>query len=79
MNEIVKNINEEVTTTSTTTIKNILVEGNKVYLEVGTDTMMVTDKENGETFLNVLKNYDISSTTLNTLNIKVKEESNFSF
>lgn len=85
MNEIIRNINEiEVAsttsaTTPTSTLKNILVEGNKVYLEVGTDTLLVADKESGETLLSVLKNYDVSSTTLNNLNIEVKEESGFNF
>lgn len=85
LNEIVKNINEsqnlniENSTSSTSSIKNILIEGNKVMLEVGTGTLFVADKENGETFLNVLKSYDVSSTTLNNLNIQVKEENNFNF
>ncbi len=85
MNEIIRNINEiealssTNATTSTSTLKNILVEGNKVYLEVGTDTLLVADKESGETLLSVLKNYDVSSTTLNNLNIEVKEESGFNF
>ncbi len=91
MNEIIKNINESTiiatstnasstnATTSTSTLKNILIEGNKIYLESGTDTLLVAEKENGETFLNILKSYEVPTNTLNSLNIKVKEDGGFNF
>lgn len=90
MNEIIKNINENtsiststnesaINGSSTDNIKNILIEGNKVYLETSSNTLLVAEKESGETFLNILKSYEVSSNTLNLLNIKVKEDSGFNF
>jgi hypothetical protein len=71
MNEIVKKINlvENNASTSSTTMKNIFVSGDKVSIEDGTNTLLVTQKETNESFLNVLKNYGVStSTSINTLN-----------
>lgn len=82
MNEIVKDINNSQTilaTSSTSTLRNVLIKGNKIYLEVGTDTMYVAQKESGETFLNILENYEVPSSTLKNLNIEVKTESGFNF
>lgn len=73
MGEIVKNIN------LSTTTKNIIVDGAKVSLESGTDTLYIAKKESGESFLNILKNYEVSSNTLSLLNIKVKNEEDSSF
>ncbi|MEA4910858.1 ATP-dependent zinc metalloprotease FtsH [bioreactor metagenome] len=89
MSELVKNIQEtpisvaaeaiEGATTSSTSLRNILIDGDKVYLEVGTGTTFVSQKERNETFLDILKNYEVSSSTLENLNIKVKEESKIDF
>ena len=76
MNEIIKNINVAESASST---KSVVVEGDKVYLEVGTDTRLVAKKESGETFYDILKSYDISSSTLQNLNIEVKDDSSFGF
>ena len=78
MNEIVKNINLT-DQTSSSTFKNILVSEDNVSLEVGTDTLFVAKKETNESFLSVLKNYGVSTDTINHLNIKVSNESSFSF
>lgn len=90
MSELVKNIQETPillenvetgisTDEASSTLRNILIDGNKVYLEVGEDTMYVSQKEKSETFLDILKNYEVSSTTLSVLNIKVKEEARVDF
>lgn len=86
MSELVKNLEEVSTSTEITSVngasstaRNILIDGNKVYLEVGTGTMFVSQKERSETFLDILKNYDVSTTTLGNLNIQVKEESKIDF
>lgn len=82
MNQIIKNINDNETinaSSSTSTTRNIVINGNEVSLDIGTDTKLVAQKESNETFLDILKNYDISSTTLNRLNIEVKQDSSFSF
>jgi cell division protease FtsH len=81
MNEIVKKINlvEANASSSSTTIKNIFVSGDKVSIEDGTNTLLVTQKETNESFLNVLKNYGVSTSTINTLNIKIEDNSGFNF
>ena len=81
MNEIVKKINliETNASTSSTTIKNIFVDGDKVSLEDGTNTLLVSHKETSESFLNVLKNYGVSTSTINSLSIKIKDDSSFNF
>jgi cell division protease FtsH len=41
--------------------------------------LYIAKKESGESFLNILKNYEVSSNTLSLLNIKVKNEEDSSF
>ena len=88
MTEIVKNINafdiiNSVNSATTISIKNsdktrnILIDGEKIKLEVGTDTVLVAAKENNESLLNVLKNYGVSTSTLTNLNIKIKDNSGY--
>ncbi len=82
MSELVKNIQNAVdaeSASSSSAIKNILIDGDKIYLEKGESTMLVSLKEKNETFLDILKNYDVSSTTLESLNIQVKEENKIDF
>lgn len=82
MSELVKNIQNAVdveSVSSSSVIRNILIDGDKVYLEEGESTMLVSLKEKNETFLDILKNYDVSSTTLESLNIQVKEENKIDF
>ncbi|MBP9765860.1 MAG: ATP-dependent zinc metalloprotease FtsH [Candidatus Pacebacteria bacterium] len=75
MNEIVKKINLE----DSSTTKSILVTGSKVSFEDSSTTILVAKKENNESFLNVLQNYGVSTSTINNLNIKVEHDSSFSF
>jgi len=87
MTEIVKNINalnlENISSTSMSTstvainIRNILIDGDKIKLEVGTDTVLVATKEVNDSLLNVLKNYGVSTSTLTNLNIKIKDNSGY--
>ena len=82
MNEIVKKINlveNNSSTTASTIQKNILVSGDKVSLEDGTNTLLVAQKETGESFLSVLKNYGVATTSINNLNIKIEDNSGFNF
>lgn len=82
MSELVKNIQNAVdaeSASSSSVIRNILIDGDKIYLEEGESTMLVSLKEKNETFLDILKNYDVSSTTLESLNIQVKEENKIDF
>lgn len=82
MSELVKNIQNAVdaeSVSSSSVIRNILIDGDKIYLEEGESTMLVSLKEKNETFLDILKNYDVSSTTLESLNIQVKEENKIDF
>ncbi|HPX52403.1 MAG TPA: ATP-dependent zinc metalloprotease FtsH [Candidatus Paceibacterota bacterium] len=82
MSELVKNIQNAVdaeSASSSSAIKNIFIDGDKIYLEKGEGTMLVSLKEKNETFLDILKNYDVSSTTLESLNIQVKEENKIDF
>jgi cell division protease FtsH len=76
MGEIVKNINQ---INASSTLKNIFVEGEKVSLESGTDTLLMAKKEAGESFLNILRNYGVATETLARLNIKVQDEDGSSF
>ena len=75
MNEIVKKINLE----DSSTTKNILVSLDKVYFEDSSSTRLVATKEGNESLLNVLKNYGVSTTSLNNLNIKIEDNSGFNF
>lgn len=82
MSELVKNIQNAAdaeSVSSSSVIRNILIDGDKIYLEEGESTMLVSLKEKNETFLDILKNYDVSSTTLESLNIQVKEENKIDF
>ncbi|MEI6352711.1 MAG: ATP-dependent zinc metalloprotease FtsH [Candidatus Nomurabacteria bacterium] len=85
MNEIVKKINlqennlNNSSTTASSTQKNILVSGDKVSLEDGTNTLLVAQKETGESLLSVLKNYGVATTSINNLNIKIEDNSGFNF
>lgn len=82
MSELVKEIKREsevIELNNSTSSINVLVEGNKVSLEVGTDTLMISEKEKTESFLSVLNNYEISTTTISNLNLTIKEASNNNF
>ncbi len=85
MNEIVKNINEfqynfvSASSTATSSMRNILVKGDKIFLDVGTNTVFVSQKEANNTFLDILKAYDVSSSTISNLNISVKDDNGFGF
>ena len=59
--------------------QNILIEDDKVILDVGTNSKLIAKKEVGESFLNILKNYNISTNTLNNLNITIKEDSGYKY
>ncbi len=76
INEIVKNLSSISSSEDTdSALKNITVKGNKIYLEVGTDTLYVAEKEQGQTFLGILDSYKISTSTLKNINIDIKSES----
>lgn len=80
MSQLIKKINQEgdylnyVATTSTSTI-NLLVEDNKVHLDVGTNTQMIAEKENGVSFFSILNNYNVATETVAKLNVTIKEAS----
>lgn len=78
MSEMIKNINT-LDNSENILPKNISISGDNVSLEVGTDTLYIAKKESNESFLNVLKNYDVSTSSINNLNIKIDEEKDFSF
>lgn len=76
ISELIKEIeNQNTNNQSTSTILNILVDKDKIYFEKNASTTFVSKKEEGETFLSILKNYNISTSTLNNLNISIKENS----
>lgn len=82
MSELVKNIQNTAdaeSASSSSLIRNILIDGDKIYLEEGESTMLVSLKEKNATFLDILKDYDVSSATLESLNIQVKEENKIDF
>ncbi len=82
MSELVKNIQNTADAelaSSSSLIRNILIDGDKIYLEEGESTMLVSLKEKNATFLDILKDYDVSSATLESLNIQVKEENKIDF
>ncbi|MDQ1282206.1 MAG: cell division protease FtsH, partial [Patescibacteria group bacterium] len=84
MSEIVKKINLENSsstnaTTSTSSVTTLTVSGDKVSLEDSSTTVLVAIKESNESLLNVLKNYGVSTSSLNNLNIKIEDQSGFNF
>ncbi len=78
MNEIVKKINLE-NSSSTNATTTILVSGDKVSFEDSSTTVLVAIKESNESLLNVFKNYGVSTTSLNNLDIKIKDNSGVNF
>lgn len=80
MSQLIKEIDKQgdylnyVATTSTSTI-NLLVEDNKVSLDVGTNTQMIAEKESGVSFFSILNNYNVATDTIAKLNITIKEAS----
>lgn len=78
MSEIVKKINLE-NASSTNATTTLTVSGDKVSFEDSSTTKLVAIKESNESLLNVLKNYGVSTTSLNNLNIKIEDNSGFNF
>jgi hypothetical protein len=80
MSEIVKNLQiENDIISSTSSVKNILIDGEEIRLDVGTNTTLVSKKEINESLLDVLKNYGVGTSTLSNINIKIKDDSIYKF
>lgn len=79
MSEIVKKIDIASTSSPTSPVTTLTVSGDKVSLDDSSTTVLVAIKESNESLLNVLKNYGVSTSTLNNLNIKIEDQSGFNF
>lgn len=78
MSEIVKKI-DLINSTSTNATTTLTVSGDKVSFNDSSTTTLVAIKESNESLLNVLKNYGVSTSSLNNLNIKIEDNSGFNF
>jgi len=79
MSEIVKELQTHEQNLAASSTRNILIDGDDIRLDVGTNTTLVSKKEINESLLDVLKNYGVSTSTLSNIDIKIKDDSIYKF
>ena len=60
-------------------IKEIVVSGDKLEITLMDDTEVVTQKETGESFSELVKNYGVTPEKLETIKLTIKDESGLAF